>query len=264
METNRYLERNQTLDSRMTAPSISQPGTFANVGRTPISGICPTRSVIPPLENGDRLTRDEFELRYNAMPEANKIELIEGEVYMPSPVRFAAHAAPHGELVSLLAIYHAWTPGTKAGNNATVRLDLDNEPQPDVVLLIDVKGVGQAKIDADDFVSGAPELIAEVASSSVSIELGKKLHAYRRNGVREYLVWRVLDREFDFFILKGGAFEPAGADAKGVLHSTVFPGLWIDVPSLIQGNLRAAHETLQEGLKSAEHAAFLSRLAQSS
>lgn len=42
---------------------------------------------IPLLENGDRLTRPEFERRYAAMPQVKKAELIEGIGSMPSPVR---------------------------------------------------------------------------------------------------------------------------------------------------------------------------------
>jgi len=44
--------------------------------------IPPQSSSTPPLENGDRLTRDEFERRYQAMPEHQKAELIEAKVFM--------------------------------------------------------------------------------------------------------------------------------------------------------------------------------------
>lgn len=43
---------------------------------------------ILPLENGDRLTRSEFERRYHAMSSVKKAELIEGMVYMFSVLRF--------------------------------------------------------------------------------------------------------------------------------------------------------------------------------
>ena len=91
---------------------------------------------IPPLENGDRLTRDEFERRYDAMPNLKKAELIEGEVYMPSPVRQARHSHPHTRLVTWLGNYETDTPGVEAGDNGSIRLDLDNEPQPDAFLFI--------------------------------------------------------------------------------------------------------------------------------
>ena len=66
---------------------------------------------------------------------------------------------------------------------------------------------GQARISEDDYIEGAPELVAEVASSSASYDLGKKLNVYRRSGVREYVVWRVLDREVDWFVNREGRFE---------------------------------------------------------
>ena len=151
-------------------------------------------ALIPPLENGDRLTR-EFERRYDAMPGVKKAELIEGIVYMPSPVSFRRHGRPHIQIGGWLLVYEAGTPGVFAADNASARLDLDNEPQPDAMLIIDPRYGGHARIADDDFIEGAPELVAEVASSSVSIDLHKKLHVYRRNGVREYLVWRVQDRK---------------------------------------------------------------------
>src|SRR4051812_42701023 len=94
----------------------------------------PTR--IPPLENGDHLTRNEFERRYNAMPEIKKAELIEGVVYMPSPVRVEQHGTPHAVLIAWLVYFWARTPGVSVADNSTVRLDEDNEPQPDAFLYV--------------------------------------------------------------------------------------------------------------------------------
>src|SRR5205823_10671630 len=92
----------------------------------------PSRAV-PPLVNGDRLTRVEFERRYAAMPDVNKAELIEGIVYMPSPVRQTSHGKPHVILASWLGYYISKTPDLEDfGDNSTVRLDEDNEPQPDL------------------------------------------------------------------------------------------------------------------------------------
>src|SRR5262249_34804742 len=107
---------------------------------------------IPPLENGDRLTRVEFERRYNAMPHLKKAELIEGEVYMPSPVRHAQHSHPHSLLVTWLGIYQMETPGVEGGDNGSIRLDMDNEPQPDAFLLIRPERGGKTRISADDYI----------------------------------------------------------------------------------------------------------------
>ena len=112
-----------------------------------------------------------------------------------------------------------------AGDNGSIRLDLDNEPQPDILLMIEPERRRASRISEDDYVEEAPELVAEIAASSVSYDLGKKLHAYRRNGVREYIVWRVQDREIDWFVLRDGSYEPLAPDADGLLRSEVFPGL---------------------------------------
>jgi Uma2 family endonuclease len=215
---------------------------------------------ILPLENGDRLTRAEFERRYDAMPELKKAELIEGEVYMPSPVRFRRHGHPHTRLVTWLGNYETDTPGVEAGDNSSVRLDIDNEPQPDGFLIIRPDHGGQARISEDDYLEGAPELVAEVASSSASYDLGTKLAVYRRNGVREYVVWRVLDGEVDWFVNRNRRFKPMPRAADGILRSTVFLGLWLDSAALVRGDKARVKTVLQQGLNSPEHADFVTRL----
>src|SRR5436190_19787022 len=116
----------------------------------------------PLFEQGDRLSREEFERRYERMPHLKKAELIEGIVYMPSPVRVRRHGVPQSRLGAWLAVYASETPGVESTDNSTVRLDLDNEPQPDLALIkLPAKG-GQAHISEDDYIEGAPELVAEI------------------------------------------------------------------------------------------------------
>ena len=215
---------------------------------------------IPPLENGDTLTRAEFERRYEAMPHLKKAELIEGVVYVPSPVRHRYHGHQHTHLISWLGYYEAHTPGVEASDNVTVRLDLDNEPQPDALLFIDPACGGHALIDADGYIEGAPELVAEVASSSVSYDLHAKLRVYRRNGVREYIVWRVGEQAIDWFVLRAGQYERAPVEAHGLVRSAVFPGLWLDPAALLRGDLATVLAIVQQGLGSPEHATFVARL----
>lgn len=222
----------------------------------------PGPSDIPPLEPGDRLTRDEFERRYEAMPHLKKAELIEGVVYMPSPVRVYRHGKPHADLITWLGVYRAGSPGVDGGDNTTARLDLDNEPQPDAMLFIEPDRGGQVKVSEDDYIEGAPELVAEVASSSVSFDMHTKFNVYRRCGVKEYIVWRVLDRAIDWFVLRGGAYEPLAASADGLLKSGVFPGLWLDPQAMLAGDLARVLKILQAGIASPEHGDFLKRLAQ--
>ncbi|NJM73205.1 MAG: Uma2 family endonuclease [Scytonema sp. RU_4_4] len=218
--------------------------------------------LIPPLESGDRLTRHEFERRYIAMPHIKKAELIEGVVYLASPVRFRSHGQPHGDLIIWLGTYKVSTPGIELADNATVRLDLDNEPQPDAVLLIDERLGGQARISNDDYIEGAPELVAEVAASSASIDLHDKKRAYRRNGIQEYIVWQVLDNKLDWFSLQNGEYLLLKADANDVIKSQVFPGLWLALSALLTGDMTKVLAVLQEGLNSTEHVAFVQQLSQ--
>ena len=222
-----------------------------------------TRRPVPPLQNGDHLTRDEFERRWDAMPHVTKAELIEGVVYMPAAAALSHgfHGSPHLILGTTLGNYWAATPGLTAGDNSSLRLDLPNMPQPDLYLMILPQHGGQARIGGDSHVEGAPELVAEIAASSVSYDLHETLEVYRRNGVREYVVWRTYDFDLDYFTLRDGRYELLPADAAGVYRSTVYPGLWLDGPRLLAGDLAGAQRTLNLGLATAEHAAFVAQLA---
>jgi Uma2 family endonuclease len=216
---------------------------------------------IPPLENGDHLTRDEFERRYEAMPGV-KAELIEGVVFMSSPVRVTEHGEQHFDLVTWFGVYKAQTPGVRSGDNTTVRLGTTNEPQPDVMVFIDPGCGGQAAIDVDGYVRGAPELVAEVSASTATIDLNSKFDVYRRHGVGEYLVWRVYDDAIDWFVRRGAQYQSLSPDpADELLKSETFPGLWLDPAALVRRDLAAVLAALARGLASPEHAAFVRQLA---
>ncbi len=231
-----------------------------NVSSAPAPAADRPAGSTPVLENGDRLTRAEFERRYEARPDLKKAELIEGVVHVPSPTRSGSHARPHAATVVWLGTYALATPGVQINDNPTIRLDLDNEPQPDAALFIDPEAGGQARVDEDDYVAGAPELVAEVAASSASYDLHDKLRAYRRNGVREYLVWRTLDRRFDWFELVDGVYRPRTPDASGLVSSRVFPGLRLAVDAMLRDDLPAVVAAQRGALGEPDHAAFVERL----
>ncbi len=221
----------------------------------------PAAEKIPPLENGDRLTRPEFERRYDAMPALTIAELIEGKAYLPSPVS-VDQDGPHFDLITWLGTYRVATPGGRGGDNGSLRLDLHNMPQPDAYLMILPTHGGQARIGAARYVEGAPELIAEVAASTVSYDPHDKLDAYRRNEVREYVVWRVLDQAIDWFVLREGRYEPLLVDEAGFYKSELFAGLWLDPAALVRGDMVTVLQSLQQGLASRGHAAFVAHLPQ--
>lgn len=147
-------------------------------------------------------------------------------------------------------------------DNTTVRLDLENLPQPDIFLVIDPKHGGQTTVnDEDDILQGAPEFVCEIAASIASMDLHRKLELYRRHGVKEYVVWRTLDSQIDYFIERGGDFQKLMPRPSGEFASEVLPGLWLDAPAVLRNDWRAAARTLQAGIASPEHAAFVKRLA---
>ena len=240
----------------MAAPAVPAASTPPSTGGGHAS--TPVRRLL--LENGDRLSRCEFERRYATRPDIKKAELIEGVVYMSAAVRLTSHGEPHSVVLTWLGNYCAHTPKVRVADNATVRLDLDNEPQPDVLLRIEPQAGGQSHVSDDDYLEGAPELVVEIAASSVSYALHDKLRVYRRNGVREYVVWRVHDRQLDWFVLEDDEYRRQQPDAAGILHSTVFPGLRLAVEALLSGDVATVLAELQRGLDTDEHAAFVDRL----
>ncbi len=216
--------------------------------------------LIPPLRGGERLTRPEFERRFDATPGLKKAELLEGIVYMPPPVSDGYHGGPHFDLIGWLCMYRAFTPGVAGGDNSSLRVDLFNMPQPDAYLRILHSLGGRCDTDEEGYIVGVPELVAEVSASSADTDLGTKLELYRRNGVREYIVWRTYDRAIDWFVLRAGRFEPLPPDAAGLYRSEVFPGLWLDPAALVRGDMLRVGQVVQQGLASPEHAEFVARL----
>ena len=215
---------------------------------------------VPALEPGDHLTRFELERRYEAMPHVKKAELIEGIVYMPALVRHQKHSKPHGSLIWWLEHYSVFTPGVEVGDNGSVRLDTANEPQPDGLMFVSAEHGGRVRISEDDYLEGSPELVAEISASTASFDLHTKLQMYRRHGVQEYIVWRVLDAAVDWFALRQGDYSRLDAGANSWYRSEFFPGLWLDAAALVRGDKLAVLQALEQGLASEDHAAFIQKL----
>ncbi len=240
----------------MSVQTIDLPPTVVHIQPAPK----PTRPAQPPpLNAGDHLARAEFERRYLAMPQLKRAELIEGVVYMPSPVHFRKHSYPHGSILGWLTVYCASTPGVVLGDNATVRLDFENEVQPDALLRLEQGG--RSRVTSDDYIEGPPELIVEIAASSAAYDLYDKRRVYARNGVQEYIVAQAYEQQVDWFILREGVYESLAPDAAGILRSELFPGLWLQPQTLWDGDLAALLAALQQGLASPERAAWLAQRA---
>jgi Uma2 family endonuclease len=181
---------------------------------------------------------------------------------MTPPVSIDDHGGPHFDLIVWLGLYRMATPGVRGGDNATLRLPLANRPQPDAFLFIEPVRGGRVHIE-EGYIVGGPELVAEVAATRANYDLHDKLELYRDNGVQEYVVWRVFDREFDWFVLRDGNYERLPLSSDGLYRSEVMPGLWLDPAALVGGDLARVGHAAQQGLASPEHAAFVARLGSS-
>ena len=190
----------------------------------------------PELESGDRLTRDEFHRRYCRRPDIRKAELVNGVVYVPSPARWGKHGKHQSIVQWWLGTYVIDHPKIGVGDNDTVYLSTDDEVQPDAFLFRLTGSNKGAQVTEDGYIVGAPELVVEVAASSASYDLHDKKEAYRRAGVLEYITWRVLDEAIDWFRLVNGEYVLIQPDADGMIESSVFPGLRLDVTAMLSGD----------------------------
>jgi Uma2 family endonuclease len=237
----------------MSTPIIEQSKTVSKVKSI-------SSRETPPLNSGDRLSRAEFERRYEAHPEIQKAELIEGVVYVPSPIRSDQHGDPHFDAIAWLGAYRVVTPGVKGSDNATVLLDFENEVQPDISLRLPPELGGKAKLNENGYLEGPPELIVEIAASSAAYDMHDKKRVYARNGVQEYLVMQIYEKRVNWFVLRQGVYENLEPDENGVLRSEVFPGLWLSTGAFWAGDMAKVLAVLQEGLASAEYKAFVEQL----
>jgi Uma2 family endonuclease len=218
-------------------------------------------SSIPLLQNGDKLSRAEFERRYETLPHLKKAELIEGVVFIQGRTGTKDYGHPCVEIGTWLGVYSASAPCLLIARNATIRLDTRNEVQPDFSLCIPSNLGGQSDVDEDDFIVGAPELITEVVASCTTYNLGDKLEVYRKNGVKECILWQTRNKKLEWLVFSEGQYYTLAND-NGLYKSPGFPGLWLDATALLENNLAKVLETLQQGVASPEHEAFVNELSE--
>jgi Uma2 family endonuclease len=218
-----------------------------------------TATGIIPLDNGDVLDQPTFHERYSAMPPGFRAELIGGVVYVPFPAT-NWHAVYHGDMIGCLFHYRAHTPGVDMLDNGTLILDDDNEPQPDGVLRLDESVGGASHVTEEGYVAGTPELHAEIAFTSASIDLHQKRREYERTGVREYLIVLIQKKAVRAFRLDGARYVNFPPDPDGVWRSQVFPGLWLNFQALLDRDGAALLKTLDAGLATEAHQTFVKQL----
>jgi Uma2 family endonuclease len=220
-----------------------------------------SKTKLPPLVHGEHLDQPTFHERYEAMPPETRAELVNGVVYMPSPLSYD-HGEEDNDVGGWLFHYKVFTPGVCTPNNATVKLDRKGEPQPDCQLFIPFELGGQVRIDEDGYITGAPELIVEIARSSRHYDLNQKKGDYERAVVVEYVVVELDPNRIHWFIRRGDHFEDLPAGPDGIYRSEVFPGLWLDPIALFSQDRRRLLRILKRGLATRAHRAFVARLAE--
>jgi Uma2 family endonuclease len=210
------------------------------------------------LRSGDRLTRKEFHRLYEETAEDFRAQLVGGIVYVTASRTPISHGKSSLLFCAPLSKYESQTPGVDACSGTTFFLGDDSEPEPDLHLRISAECGGQTKISDEGYLVGAPEFIVEIAYRSVSIEMHAKKDDYARYGVREYLVHCLEEQELRWFDLPAG--KELQPDASGIFRIHTFPGLWIKGPAVLARDYQKMMQTLEDGLATPEHAAFVREL----
>ena len=223
----------------MAAHSITYPATRA--------------SVLPPLVDGEYLDQPTFHARYEAMPPETRAELVGGKVYLMSSPVFDDHSAPHAGMITWLGTFKAYTPVLRVMDNGTTILGSRGDVQPDGGLRLLPEYGGRAARDDQGAIRGGPELLVEVAVSSVNYDLRLKKRDYEEAGVQEYVVVLPKQHAVRWFCLHDGAYQEMQPDADGIFRSRVFPGLWLDPEALLLDDTAKVLDVLQDGLQSDAH-----------
>ncbi len=210
----------------------------------------------PLLEPGDHLDQPTFHARYQAMPEEEKIELIGGVVYMPAALR-TPHGRYHALLMNWLGDYWVATPGTDLFDNATVILGPESEAQPDACLCIIG---GRTREDADGYLTGPPELVVEICSTTESYDLHAKRDDYHRAGVQEYLALVLRTEAALWQVRESDGYRELPPEADGIHRARVFPGLWLDAHAFFRLDGHTVKQVLARGLETPEYRTFAAGL----
>ncbi|MCC6361941.1 MAG: Uma2 family endonuclease [Bryobacterales bacterium] len=211
---------------------------------------------VPRLVTGLRMEREEFLRQWRQIPSLKNAELIDGTVYVASPVS-AEHARYDALVQGWLFLYAANTPGVEHTVNGTW-LTLSSAPQPDAALCIRPEHGGQSRMGGD-FPVGAPELAVEICLASTEHDFGPKLALYQLAGVREYITIDLLGKQIVWRILNDGSYREISS-VDGIVRSITFPGLWLDTPAFWRIDRPALISTLERGLSTSAHGAFARRL----
>ncbi len=211
----------------------------------------------PVLREGDRLTGAEFLRRWEAMPDLQHAELIDGVVFMASPVG-RLHGALLVRIGGWLSAYCDVAHACEAASDSTWLMGTGDIPQPDAALRILPEYGGQSG-DSGWMYRGAPELVVELTDSSTSRDLGAKLDLYRRAGVREYVTILLQTRQVIWRQLARGRYREMQPGEDGLYRSQAFPGLWLD-PEAVWDRRKSLRTAVELGLKSPEYAAFVRKL----
>lgn len=215
--------------------------------------------IVAPAElvTGQRMNVAEFLSRWEDLPDLKNAELIDGVVYVPSPVSLD-HGSRDAQIIWWLSQYAYATPGCKCGDNSTW-LMLDSAPQPDSYLRILPAYGGQSR-DEGKYSAGGPELIVEICLTSTEVDFGPKLALYQRAGVSEYVTLELFKKRIVWRVLKDTVYLAQSAPADGILRSHVFPGLWLDVAAFWQDDGTKMSAALNAGLSTADHQRFVEAL----
>ncbi len=177
------------------------------------------------------------------VPDGQKADLIDGVIYMASPDNTDANDL----FVWLISLIHGYVEskqlGQVFGSRVACRLDDGNGPEPDILF---IRNEHTDRIHRGG-VEGPPDLAIEIVSpESVERDYEKKRKQYQRASIPEY--WIIDEEERTVLLLRLNArrrYREVRA-RRGMLHSDVLSGFWLDPTWLWQKPRPIAVAILQQ------------------
>jgi len=188
----------------------------------------------------ERVRRERF---YDTMTEDDKVEFINGEVVVQSPVKLRHNRAGKMLLRLLDTFVDLHGLGYVGPEKLLVSLTR-NDYEPDVCFW------GRAKADAfdpDQMHFPAPDFVAEVLSPSTeATDRGAKFEDYAAHGVTEYWLVDPDAEVVEQYVLDGDRYGLRLKVQDGTLTSVAVPGFVVAVRAIFdeQANLAALRAVL--------------------
>ena len=185
--------------------------------------------------NREREKRVKF---YNEITEQEKVEFINGEIVIHSPVK-KKHNFASGLLYRILSIYSGKHDLGFVGIEKIMITLTRNDYEPDICFFRKDKS---DNFTEDQVLFPAPDLVVEILSDSTETrDRGVKFKDYQAHKIEEYWIIDTENQTLEQYYLKGDAYDLILKSSQGFVKSFVVSGFQIPINAIFDEteNLKA-------------------------